>query len=74
MEEKRKFGTISLPIPLIESVKKRIKGTGMHSVSAYVSFVLRQIISSPESENSNEALTKEEEIEVKRRLKKLGYS
>ena len=67
---KTKYGTISLPLPLIESVKKKIEGTGIHSVSAYVAFILRQILSSPESD---EPLTKKEEREIKQRLKRLGY-
>jgi predicted DNA binding CopG/RHH family protein len=70
-DNKVKYGTISLPIPLIESVKKRISGTGMNSVSAYVAFVLRQILSSPQ--NSKGLFSKEEETEVKQRLKNLGY-
>jgi hypothetical protein len=70
-DNKVKYGTISLPIPLIESVKKRISGTGMNSVSAYVAFVLRQILSSPQ--NSKSLFSKEEETEVKQRLKNLGY-
>jgi len=64
------YGTISLSLSLIDLVKKRIKGTGMNSVSAYVSFVLRQILS---SEDDKELLSKETEKDVKRRLKSLGY-
>jgi hypothetical protein len=60
-ENKVEYGTISLPLPLIEKIKKRIKGTGMNSVSAYVSFILRQLLSSP---NSNEILSKEEERSI----------
>ena len=56
-----KYGTISLPIPLIEKVKNKIKGTGMPSVSAYVAFILRQILS------------EEDGTQIKSRLKKLGY-
>ncbi|MEK6820741.1 MAG: CopG family transcriptional regulator [Nanoarchaeota archaeon] len=69
-EEKTKYGTISLPLVLIEKVKKRIEGTGMSSVSAYIAFVLRQILSSPKP---GELLTRKEEEEVKKRLKVLGY-
>ena len=72
-ESKVKYGTISLPMPLIEKIQRRIKGTGMSSVSAYVSFVLRQVLSSPESEDKNKILGKEEEFELTRRLKALGY-
>ena len=67
-----KYGTVSLPMPLIELVKKRIKGTGMNSVSSYVSFVLRQILSSPKK--SREVFSKDEEIEVRNRMKSLGYA
>ena len=56
-----KYGTISLSLPLIEKIKKKIKGTGMPSVSAYVTFILRQILSG------------EDETQIKNRLKKLGY-
>lgn len=56
-----KYGTISLPLPLIEKVKKKINGTGMPSVSAYIAFILRQILS------------EENGTQIKKRLEKLGY-
>jgi hypothetical protein len=68
--EKREYGTVSLPMPLIEAVKKNIEGTGIHSVLAYVSFILRQIMS--ESKNS-EVLDATAEKKIKSRLKSLGY-
>jgi len=68
---KGEYGTISLPLPLIQKIKNKIKGTGMHSVSAYVSFILRQILS--DSEKEKQMLDKKEEEEIKKRLKKLGY-
>ena len=45
----------------------------MPSVSAYVSFVLRQILSSPEPDDKNKVLEKEEESELIKRLRILGY-
>jgi len=69
-DNKVDYGTISLPIPLIEKIKERIKGTGMTSVSSYVVFVLRQVLSSNEK---GDFLSKEQAEEVKRRLKSLGY-
>jgi hypothetical protein len=69
-ENKVEYGTVSLPMPLINKIKKRIEGTGMNSVSAYVAFILRQILSSSESK---EVLSKKDEEEIKRRLKSLGY-
>lgn len=71
-ENKVKYGTISLPMPLISKIKNKIKGTGMPSVSSYVTFILRQVLSSTKS-NSKEIMNKEDEEEVKGRLKSLGY-
>ena len=72
-ESKVKYGTISLPMPLIEKIQRRIKGTGMPSVSAYVSFVLRQVLSSPESSDKNGILSREAELDLSKRLRALGY-
>lgn len=70
-DNKVKYGTVSLPLPLIKIIKEKIKGTGMSSVSSYVVFVLRQILSS--GGGSQEALNKEAEKDVKQKLKSLGY-
>jgi len=72
-DSKVKYGTISLPLPLIEKVQKRIRGTGMPSVSAFVAFILRQILSSPGPNDKSRLINKEDEIELNRRLKALGY-
>lgn len=69
-ENKVDYGTISIPMPLINKIKKKIKGTGMNSVSAYVTFILRQILS---SDSTGEVLNKNEEDEIKKRLNSLGY-
>jgi len=66
-ENKVEYGTISLPLPLIE----KIKGTGMNSVSAYVAYVLRQLLSF--SEEKGKLLSRESEEEIRKRLKSLGY-
>ena len=68
-DNKVEYGTISLPLPLIDKIKHRIKGTGMNSVSGYVAFVLRQILSS----SKKVLFDKKEEQEIKKRLKSLGY-
>jgi len=73
-EHKVEYTTVSIPKPLVEKIKNRMKGTGFPSVSSYVTYVLRQVISSIEEENkSKEAFTKEEEEKVKQRLRDLGY-
>lgn len=70
-DNKVTYGTVSLPLPLIKIIKEKIKGTGMGSVSSYVAFVLRQIIST--EEKSGYLLNDKEEKEVRQRLKNLGY-
>jgi len=72
-DNKVKYGTVSLPLPLIEKVKKKIKGTGVPSVSSYVTFILRQLFSEPCGAKSTECFSKKEEEAIRRRLKNLGY-
>jgi len=73
-EHKVEYTTVSIPKPLSEKIKERMKGTGFSSVSSYVTYVLRQILSSiEEEERSKQAFTKEEEEKVKQRLRDLGY-
>ena len=73
-EHKVEYSTVSLPKPLIEKIKERMKGTGFPSVSSYVTYVLRQVISSiEEEEKSKQAFSKEDEEKVKQRLRDLGY-
>jgi Arc/MetJ-type ribon-helix-helix transcriptional regulator len=71
-KDKKKHITISIPIPLAEKIKKRIKGTEFDSISSYVIYVLTEVISSVE-EDSEEAFNKEDEEKVKDRLRALGY-
>lgn len=71
-DNKVEYGTISLPIPLINKIKERIEGTGMSSVSSYVSFVLREVLSSTDKKNKG-IMNKKNKDEIVKRLKKLGY-
>ena len=73
-EHKVEYTTVSIPKPLANKVKKRMKGTGFSSVSSYVTYVLRQVLSSIEQDKRvKQAFTKEEEDRVKQRLRDLGY-
>ena len=71
-KDEKKFTTISIPTPLAEKIKKRIKGTGFTSLSSYATYVLREVIAGTEEE-SEEAFSKEDEEKVKERLRALGY-
>jgi len=69
----KKYTTISIPTPLAEKIKKKIEGTGFTSLSSYATYVLRELISSMETEKQEEAFTKEDEDRIKERLRALGY-
>jgi Arc/MetJ-type ribon-helix-helix transcriptional regulator len=71
-KDEKKFTTISIPTPLAEKIKKRIKGTGFTSLSSYVTYVLREVLAGLEEE-SEDAFSKEDEERVKDRLRALGY-
>ncbi|RLG16808.1 CopG family transcriptional regulator [Nanoarchaeota archaeon] len=64
---KRKHTTISIPKPLYERIKKRLRNTGFSSVSSYVTYVLREI----EANISRKGKENRERIEEK--LRALGY-
>ena len=69
-----KYTTVSIPTPLADNIKRRIEGTGFNSLSSYVTYVLRQVVSSlDEDDRGKEVMSKEDEAEVKKRLKALGY-
>lgn len=67
--EKTKFTTVSIPVPLFEKLKKQIEGTGFNSVSSYVGYILRELI----SEKGEAPFTSEDEEKIRRKLKALGY-
>jgi len=75
MKAKGNYTTISLPAPLVEKIESRIENTGFNSVSSYVTYILRQVMSSIEQDQAGnqKAFSKKDEEEVKARLKGLGY-
>ena len=75
MGDEKKFTSVSIPVPLFRRVEARIQGTGFTSVSSYVTYVLREIISEEERRDDEEdsPFSKEDEERVKDRLRALGY-
>jgi Arc/MetJ-type ribon-helix-helix transcriptional regulator len=68
------FLTITIPAPLGERIQDRIAGTEFASVSDYVSFVLKEVISDEGGDGEEKvSFTKEDEEQVKERLRALGY-
>lgn len=70
-DEQKKVTTVSIPTPLFSKIEERIKGTGFTSVSSYVTYVLREVVS--EEGEEEVPFSKEEEERVKERLRALGY-
>lgn len=67
----KEFTDVSIPTSLYKKIEEKIKGSEIISVSSYVAKVLRENLS--KEETTQEALTKEDEEKVKKRLKALGY-
>lgn len=65
--------TVSLPAELYSMVEERVKATGFASVEEYIIFVLKEVLKEEGIEEDG-AFSKEEEEEVKKRLKALGYT
>jgi Arc/MetJ-type ribon-helix-helix transcriptional regulator len=61
---------ITIPEKLAERIDQRIKGTAFPSVSAYIAYVLTEVLGEGESE---EGFSAEDEELVKKRLRALGY-
>ncbi len=64
--------TIKIPRPLYENLSKIIEGGGFNSVTEFIVYILRDLLSSRSVKK--ESFFSQEEIElVKKRLKSLGY-
>ena len=69
MKEKEKKA-VFLPGELYGKIEERVKAANFGSVDEYVEFVLEEVV---REEGEERALSEEEEKEVKKRLKALGY-
>jgi hypothetical protein len=67
-------GSKSLLIPdeLYRLVEERAKSTGFDSVEEYIIFILQEVVNDA-NENEVSKLGEEDEEEVRKRLKALGY-
>jgi len=71
MNEKGEKKTVFLPAELYSKIEARAKATDFGSVDEYVKFVLEEVVK--EEEEEEKPFSKEDEQEVKKRLKDLGY-
>jgi len=68
-----RYTTVSIPKELADKVSRRIEGTGFNSLSSYTTYVLRQIVLAAELREGTKGFTREDEAELRRRLKAMGY-
>jgi Arc/MetJ-type ribon-helix-helix transcriptional regulator len=68
--ENKKFTSVSIPTFLFDKVKERMGRSGFPSVSAYVAYILREILSEKDEDSP---LVGEDSEKVKNRLRSLGY-
>ena len=66
------YTTVSIPKILHEKVQERIKGTGFTSVSRFVVFILRELIS--EDKTAESPFSEVDKKQLLEKLEKLGYS
>ena len=64
--------TIKIPRPLYENLGRIIEGGGFNSVTDFIVYILRDLLSS-KSVKKEPSLAKEEIEMIKKRLKSLGY-
>lgn len=73
MKKEQEKPAVLLPAGLYSRIEERVKTTGFGSVDEYVIFVLGEILKE-DTEEKETVFTKEDEEEVKKRLKDLGYT
>ena len=66
---KRKYTTITIPTPLFDKLKEKIKSTGFSSVSDYVTYILRETVTEIELRKAGKDKTES----VIEKLRALGY-
>lgn len=72
MKKGRDKVTIKIPRPLYENLDQVIQGSGFNSVTEFIVYVLRDLLSS-RTVRKEPALSAQEIEMVKNRLKSLGY-
>jgi len=72
MKKKQESKAVFLPAELYTKIEERAKATNFGSVDKYVEFVLKEVVAE-EQGVEEKAFNEEDEEEVKRRLRNLGY-
>lgn len=67
------YTTISIPKPLADKLKEHLNGTSFNTLSNYATYILRMILSSAEMRKGEKAFRREDEDDLKNRLRAMGY-
>jgi len=73
MSKEQESRAILLAAKLYGRIEERVKATDFRSVDEYVTFVLEEVLKEDDEQEGEKAFSKEDEEEVKQRLKSLGY-
>ena len=65
--------TIKIPRALYKKIKESIKGTSYNSVTDFIIYVLRDVVSAKTKSQTGENFTKKEIGLIRQRLRNLGY-
>lgn len=67
--------TIKIPRILYNQLSEIVNGTGFNSVTDFIIYVMRDLVSTPTPSDTSEEgnLTKEEIAAIRKRLQTLGY-
>ena len=71
MKKEKEDKAVYLPAELYDRVKERAEATDFGSIEEYITFVLQEVLKEEEPEEI--AIDREQEKEVKKRLRALGY-
>lgn len=70
LKDEQQQRTISISLALAQRIEKRIKGTPFKDISAFVSYVVSEVL---ETDNSENTFNAEDERRIKEHLRSLGY-
>jgi len=73
MSDEQGSRAVLLAAKLYGQIEERVKATDFDSVDEYVAFVLEEVLKDDEEQEKRKTFSKEDEEEVKQRLKGLGY-
>ncbi|EEZ93251.1 MAG: hypothetical protein BJBARM4_0181 [Candidatus Parvarchaeum acidiphilum ARMAN-4] len=71
--EEQKFTTVSIPKPLADKAKQLIEKTGFTSLSSFVEYLLREIVSESNEGKKKSEGKDERVLDLEDKLRKLGY-